>query len=532
MTLRRTARTPRTEPPPRTADARLDAARRGRELATLDSGEAGRVDLVVVGGGVTGAGIALDAASRGLRTVLLEARDLAFGTSRWSSKLAHGGLRYLATGNVGIARRSAVERGRLLSTTAPHLTRPLAQVVPVFTDTPAVGAVLPRLGFVAGDALARLAGTPTSALPRARTVGAAEVERLVPGVRHRGLRAGHVNWDCQLVDDARLVTALARTAAAHGATVLTRCRVDAADGRNVEFTDTLDGSAHRLSARAVVNATGVWAAGLDEEIAVRPSRGTHLVVDAARVGNPTGALTVPVPGSVNRFCFVLPQDFGRVYVGLTDIDAPGPVPDEPRATQEEVDFLLDVVGAALQVPLTRDDVLASFSGLRPLVDTGDGETADLSREHCIRADANGLLTVTGGKLTEYRLMAEQVVDRVVADSGAPAGPCRTTHLPLVGAPRPGDGGPAGAGAGLPASLVRRFGAEAGEVLAASLLDRPLEPVAPGLDVTRAEFSFHVTHEGALDVSDVLDRRSRVGLVPGDRAAAEPCAREALAAAGL
>lgn len=533
----------------------LSAGRRARELAEL-RGRSTPVDLIVIGGGITGAGIALDAASRGLETVLLEAHDLAFGTSRWSSKLAHGGLRYLATGNVAIARRSAVERGIMLERTAPHLVRPLAQVVPVYRDTQPVGAVLPGLGFVAGTVLSRLAGTRADRLPGARVLGPRRVAEYVPGVRRDGLRFGHLNWDCQLVDDARLVTAVARTAAGHGARVITRARVLEASGTRVTVRDELGaggavvggagvggagvGGAARsdddsddeftLSARAVVSATGVWAGQTTPGVRVRPSRGTHLVLDAAALGHPVGALTVPVPGETNRFCFAIPAEFGRLHVGLTDVDAPGPVPDVPESTEAEIDFLLDVVNRALEVRLTRDDVLGTFAGLRPLVDSGDGDTADLSRDHALLTSDNGLVTITGGKLTEYRLMAEQVVDLVAGRAGLPAGPCRTADLPLVGAPGHPLAAVAATSAGLlPASLVVRYGQEAGTVVAASLLDRPLEAVAEGLDVTRAEFSYAVTHEGALTVDDVLDRRSRIGLVATDRAAAEPVARQALAA---
>ena len=557
---------PDTSPNPPTAlsaplgpTTALSAARRARELAALRERET-PVDLIVIGGGITGAGIALDAASRGLETVLLEAHDLAFGTSRWSSKLAHGGLRYLATGNVGIARRSATERGILLGRTAPHLVRPLAQVVPVYRDTPPLGAVLPGLGFVAGTVLSRLAGTGADQLPGARVVGPRRVAGYVPGVRRDGLRFGHVNWDCGLVDDARLVTAVARTAAGHGATILTRARVLEASGTQVTVRDEWgrgddddSNNEFTLSARAVVSATGVWAGQTTPGVRVRPSRGTHLVIDAAALGHPTGALTVAVPGETNRFCFAIPAGFGRLHVGLTDVDAPGPIPDVPEASEDEIEFLLDVMNRALATELRREDVLGTFAGLRPLVDftdgrgdgsgdgSGDGrgadpsQTADLSRDHALFTSDNGLITITGGKLTEYRLMAEQAIDLVVKRTGAPASPCRTADLPLVGAPGHSDAAN-GLTAGsaptpdgrLPASLVERYGQEAAAVVTASRLDRPLEPVAAGLDVTRAEFSYAVTHEGALTVGDVLDRRSRVGLVPADRAAAEPAAREAVA----
>jgi glycerol-3-phosphate dehydrogenase len=350
---------------------------------------------------------------------------------------------------------------------------------------------------------------------------------------------GHLNWDCQLVDDARLVTAVARTAAGHGARVITRARVLEASGTRVTVRDELGGGDGKdgddddftIAARAVVSATGVWAGETTPGVRVRPSRGTHLVISAAALGDPEGALTVPVPGETNRFCFAIPADFGRLHVGLTDVDAPGPVPDVPVAGEDEIEFLLDVVNRALQTALTRDDVLGTFSGLRPLVDSGDGDTADLSREHAVLTSDNGLITITGGKLTEYRLMAEQAVDLVVRRTGVDSAPCRTTDLPLVGAPGHPEVARPGTGPGatrLPASLVARFGQEAATVVAESMLDRPLEPVAHGLDVTRAEFSYAVTHEGALTVDDILDRRSRVGLVPADRAAAVPAAREALA----
>ncbi len=514
----------------------LSAARRARELADLHR-RVNPVDLIVIGGGITGTGIALDAASRGLEVVLLEAHDLAFGTSRWSSKLAHGGLRYLASGNVGIAHRSAVERGILLERTAPHLVRPLPQVVPVYRDTSPLDAVLPGLGFVAGTVLTRLAGTGADRLPGARIVGPRRVTGFVPGVRRDGLCFGHVNWDCGLVDDARLVTAVARTAAGYGARIITRARVIEASGTRVTVRDDLTHCAtadatFTLSARAVVSATGVWAGQTAPGVRVRPSRGTHLVIDAAALGHPTGALTVAVPGETNRFCFAIPAGFGRLHVGLTDVDAPGPIPDVPEATENEIEFLLDVINRALATHLRREDVLGTFAGLRPLVDSGAGApTADLSREHAVLTSDDGLVTITGGKLTEYRLMAEQAVDLVVERTGVAASPCRTADLPLVGAPghiagsSPAAPTPDGR---LPASLVERYGQEAATVVAVSRLDRPLDPVAAGLDVTRAEFSFAVTHEGALTVDDVLDRRSRVGLVPADRAAAEPAAREAVA----
>src|SRR5699024_4316553 len=294
----------------------------------------------------TGAGIALDAASRGLDVTLVDAHDLAFGTSRWSSKLAHGGLRYLTSGNVGIAHRSARERGILMERTAPHLVHALPQVVPVMGKIRPL-SLLPRVGFIAGDVLRMLAGTSSRTLPRSRTVSAAKVAELAAAARAGDVRFGFVNHDGQLVDDARLVVALARTAAGHGAKALTKVRATDATGTGATLTDELTGESVTVRAKAVVNATGVWAGDLADGISVRPSRGTHLVVDAAKLGNPTGSLTVAIPGSVNRFCFVLPAQLGRVYIGLTDEPAPGPIPDVPEAPEEDVDFLLGVINQAL-----------------------------------------------------------------------------------------------------------------------------------------------------------------------------------------
>ncbi|WP_371494235.1 glycerol-3-phosphate dehydrogenase/oxidase [Kitasatospora sp. NBC_00374] len=490
----------------------LDARRRAGELAALATG--GPVDLLVIGGGVTGAGVALDAASRGLRTVLVEARDLAFGTSRWSSKLVHGGLRYLASGRIGVARESAVERGILMTRTAPHLIRPLPQAVPLLPSVGRGMAALVHTGFLAGDALRFSARTPASVLPRARRVGPDAAQRLVPAVRTDGLRGALVAHDGQLIDDARLVTAIARTAAGHGATVLTRVRADRVTGTSAELTDTLTGWSTTVTAGAVVNATGVWADQVDESIRLRPSRGTHLVFDAAALGDPRAALTVPVPGSTSRFVFALPQQLGRVVLGLTDEDAPGPVPDEPVPTEQEIDFLLATVNTALDRQLTRADVRGAFAGLRPLLDTGDGDTADLSRRHAVLRSPSGVVTVVGGKLTTYRAMAQDAVDFVLRARGGAVPPCRTARLPLVGAPGHPDSRPLPDGA-LPASLLARHGGAARAVLESARLPRPLEPVAEGIDVTRAEIEYAVTHEGALDAADVLDRRTRIGLVAAD-----------------
>ncbi|MGB3230819.1 MAG: glycerol-3-phosphate dehydrogenase/oxidase [Mycobacterium sp.] len=503
----------------------LNASRRARELAALTDGTT--VDLIVIGGGITGTGIALDAASRGLSVVLVEKHDLAFGTSRWSSKLVHGGLRYLATGNVGIARRSAVERGILMTLNAPHLVRAMPQLVPLLPEMTAASRALVRFGFAAGDGLRKLAGTPAATLPRSRRIDAQRAVALAPTVRRDGLDGALLAYDGQLVDDARLVTAVARTAAQHGARILTRVAASDATRTSVTLTDVQTGETTDVTARAVVNATGVWAGEVDESIRLRPSRGTHLVFDAAAFGNPTAALTVPIPGEINRFVFAMPEQLGRVYLGLTDEDAPGPIPDVPHPTPSDVAFLLDTVNTALDTALGHDDIVGAYAGLRPLIDTGSGRTADVSREHAVTESPSGVISVIGGKLTEYRYMAEDVVDRAVTLRGLTAGVCRTRSLPLVGAPS----NPVAtlrSPAELPSSLVARYGAEAPNVIAQAGCERPTDPVADGIDVTRAEFEYAVTHEGAFTVEDILDRRTRIGLVAGDRSRAEAAAEEILA----
>ncbi|CDQ43136.1 FAD dependent oxidoreductase [Mycolicibacterium neoaurum] len=342
-------------------------------------------------------------------------------------------------------------------------------------------------------------------------------------MRRAGLDGGFLAYDGQLIDDARLVTAVARTAAQHGAIILTRTNVTGAQGDSVMLTDELTGQTMALRSRAVVNATGVWAGEVDRTIRLRPSRGTHLVFDAAAFGNPTAALTIPIPGALNRFVFAMPEQLGRVYLGLTDEDAPGPIPDVPEPIPAEVRFLLDTVNTALDTALTEDDIRGAYAGLRPLIES-EGETADLSRDHAVTESPDGVISVVGGKLTEYRYMAEDVVNQAITRRRLTAGPCRTRDLPLVGAPA----NPVAARSTsmpMPASLMARYGAEASNVLATASCDRPAEQVADGIDVLRAEFEYAVTHEGALTVDDILDRRTRIGLVAGDRERAEAAAAE-------
>ena len=511
-------------------DDSLDAARRARDLDWLAGGPRRLVDVLVVGGGVTGTGVALDAAARGLSVLLVEARDLAFGTSRWSSKLVHGGLRYLASGRVGIAYGCAVERDALLTRTAPHLVHPLPALLPHLPQVGRWQKAAVHAGFVVGDGLRAVARTPSSVLPRARRIGPAEVAALVPAIRRTGLRGGLLGWDGQLTDDARLVVTIARTAAGYGARVLTRCAAERLAGDGALLRDALTGATCEVGARVVVHATGVWSGRLVPEIAVRPSRGTHLVLPAAVFGGLRAQVTVPVRGETARFVIVLPQRDGRVYVGLTDEPVSGPVPDVPEATEGEVRFLLETLNTVLEVPVRRADVLGTFAGLRPLLDVAGGgtaRTADLSREHAVLTSRDGVISVVGGKLTTYRRMAQDAVDAAVRTGRVAAGPCVTARLPLVGAAPPA----VLARVEAPRRLVERYGTRAVEVLAEAVGDPALlAPVAEGLSVTAAELRYAVRHEGALDAEDLLDRRTRIGLVAADRVRAEPAAAAALAAA--
>ncbi|MGP3999429.1 glycerol-3-phosphate dehydrogenase/oxidase [Streptomyces sp. 8N706] len=498
----------------------LNAAQRQRSLDQL--ARRPMVDVLVVGGGVTGTGIALDAASRGLSVLLAERKDLAFGTSRWSSKLVHGGLRYLASGDVAIAYESARERGLLMSRTAPHLVHALPMVLPVHQEVGHLRAATTRTAFLLGDALRLAAGAGARTLPSSRRISAALTLALAPALRPAGLRGGQLSYDGQLADDARLVVALARTAAAYGAHVVTRCGAVELTGNAAVLRDELSGETLEMGARCVINATGVWADTLAPGVRLRPSRGTHIVLPASALGHPRAALTVPVPGETNRFVFALPQPDGRIYAGLTDEPLDTPVPDVPEAPEHDIVFLLEVLSRVLATPLGRDDVIGAFAGLRPLLDSGTGRSADLSRRHAVLTSADGVITAVGGKLTTYRAMAEDAVDAGVARAGLSAGPCRTRSLPLIGAAPRGRPG----AMNVPPRLIARYGSEAGAVMAEAAHDPALlDPVAAG--VTGAELRWAVRHEGALDEADVLDRRTRIGLVPGDRERALPAARAAL-----
>jgi glycerol-3-phosphate dehydrogenase len=486
----------------------LTARRREQELAGLVAGDV--VDVLVIGGGVTGAGVALDAASRGLSVALIERTDLAAGTSRWSSKLAHGGLRYIAGGHLGVAWESAVERNRLATVIAPHLIRPMAFLMPSYPSYPRGGRIGARALLAVADGLRTASRTPDW-MPRTSWIDGAETARRVPAIGK--VKGSYVHVDGALEDDARLVVGLARTAAGLGARVITHCSALEVGREGARIRDDLTGDVSDVRARSVVVAAGVWSGGLVERVPLRPSKGAHLVVRGEALGNPTAAFNVLLPGSLSRFVFGCPRPDGTVLVGLTD-DAVDTIEDEPTVSAADEKFLLEMLSTGLTRPLSADDVLGRYAGLRPMLG-GDGETtsADISRRHAL-LDRDGVLVIVGGKLTTYRRMAQDAVDRVVQGLGR-GGPCRTSDIPLVGA---GSGQRSGN-----SRLDRRFGTEARAVAAAG----PVEPIAPDVPVLKCEVQWAVEHEGAVTAADVLDRRIRVDMVPAWRSAATPYVEDVL-----
>jgi glycerol-3-phosphate dehydrogenase len=506
---------------------------------------AGRYDLLVVGGGITGAGVALDAAARGLRTALVERHDFASGTSSRSSKLVHGGLRYLQNGDVRLVYEALHERQRLLRN-APHLVKVLPFLIPVFTGK---GGIIPKqVARALGSAMWMYDLTGGLRIGKVHRRLKADAARAHMPTLDDRLAWAYLYYDAQ-TDDARLTLAVARTAAVDfGATVVNHAAVTALrkDGGRVvgAVVDTGAGEIE-VDARVVVNATGVWADDvrqLDEGIhprSIRPAKGIHITVPWDKVRNDIAAV-VPVPKD-RRSIFVVPWpgadgtvggEGSVTYIGTTDTDYDGDV-DEPQCTPDDVAYLLDAINRSVREPLGPGDVLATWAGLRPLVsDAGSSRTADLSRRHRVTTSEGGMVTVTGGKLTTYREMAEDTVDAavaVIAAAGDPlprrAGRSRTRRLALRGA----EGWEEARAAD--SHLAERYGGESGVLTAMVAADPALgEPLVPGLPYRRVEGLYAARYEMATTLDDVLSRRTRARLRARDAtAAAAPAVAELVGA---
>jgi len=490
-----------------------------------------RFDVLVIGGGIAGAGVALDAASRGLKTALVDKSDFGSGTSSKSSKLVHGGLRYLQQGELGLVHESLAER-RLLLENAPHLVSRLPFIVPVFGRERAFSRPSARSVSTGLWMYDLMGGWRIGS--RHRRVDAPEVLAHLPTVRRTALAGGFSYLDAH-TDDARLTLALLRTAVLdHGAVAanyagvtglvagrdgrLTGARISPAvrPGNAGSLGDAAVGPDFDVSARVVVNATGVWAdevralADGGESRSLRPAKGVHVTVPRHRLPCDVAAV-LPVRGD-RRTIFVVPwPDADLTYVGTTDTEYEGAL-DDPTCTPGDLAYLLGAVNSSTTASLGPEDVTAVWAGLRPLLATTRGRrpsarTADLSRRHSVRTSPEGLVTVTGGKLTTYRRMAEDTVRRALeglGDDGRRADASRTAHLRLRGAPRRGDDETD--------RLDRRYGTEAGEVRAIVAAAPELAgQLVVGLPYTKAEVVYAVRQEMAQSVDDVLARRTRAVL---------------------
>jgi glycerol-3-phosphate dehydrogenase len=502
---------------------------RNENLALLGTGT---FDVLVIGGGITGAGVALDAAARGLRTALVERDDFASGTSSKSSKLVHGGLRYLQNGDIGLVYEALHERQRLLRN-APHLVKVLPFLIPVFTGK---GGIIPkRLARALGSAMWMYDLTGGIRIGKVHKRLKADAARAHMPTLGERLAWAYLYYDAQ-TDDARLTLAVARTAALDfGAAMVNHAAVTELrrEGGRVAGA-VIDTGAGTLDVRArvVVNATGLWAddvRALDEGThprTIRPAKGIHIAVPWDKVRNDIAAV-VPVSQD-RRSIFVVPWagaggelggEGSVTYIGTTDTDYDGDV-DDPQCTADDVAYLLDAINRSLAEPIGPGDVLATWAGLRPLVaDATSSRTADLSRRHRVTTSEGGMVTVTGGKLTTYREMAEDAVGAAAAvlggDIGRRARRSRSTRkLPLRGAEGWTEAREADP------HLAERYGGESGVLAAMTAADPTLaEPLVPGLPYRRVEALYAARYEMATTLDDVLSRRTRARLRARDATAA-------------
>ncbi len=501
----------------------LSPAAREEALGAMGAAE---LDVLVIGAGVVGAGVALDAATRGLSVGLVEARDFASGTSSRSSKLIHGGLRYLEMLDFRLVAEALAERGLLIQTLAPHLVRPVSFLYPL------QHRVWERLyagtGVALYDTLSMFSGR-SRGLPRHKHLTRAGARRVMPSLRKDALVGALQYYDAQ-VDDARHTMFIARTAAAYGAHVASRARVTGLlrEGERVVGAVVLDqesGATIKVRAQQVVNATGVWTddtqslAGERGQFHVRASKGIHLVVPRDRIRGESG-LILRTEKSV---LFVIP--WGRHWIiGTTDTDW-SLDKAHPAASAADIDYLLQHVNTVLEEPLTHEDVEGVYAGLRPLLSGESDSTSKLSREHAVAHTAPGLVVVAGGKYTTYRIMARDAVDEAVRAIDAKVPPSVTDTVPLLGA----EGYAAMKNAryqlaqryGLHVAriehLLGRYGSLIDEVLELVAADPSLgEPLAGASDYLRAEIVYAASHEGARHLDDLLARRTRISIETFDR----------------
>jgi glycerol-3-phosphate dehydrogenase len=486
--------------------------------------QADRFDVVVIGGGITGAGVALDAASRGYSVALVEREDFAFGTSSRSSKLVHGGLRYLQNFDLGLVREALLERG-LMTNLAPHLVRPLPLLVPGFDGKRPdrlTGVGLNMYDVMATDRLRRRGRQSEEWSPdRHRMISAEEVIELLPALANRNPSGAYLFYDCQ-TDDVRLVLTVLGEAERFGAVIANRCAVlglieENGRAAGVTVEDCAGGGEFDIHADSVVNATGVWADRIrgdelhnEAEVPqIRPSRGTHVTLSQERVPINAGAI---VPAGSGRSIFALPW-LGRTLVGTTDNDYDGTL-DHIAPDPADIDYLLAACNDFFGDSLTPADLTGAYAGVRPLISTGDPKkSVDISRKAELYETSSGLVTITGGKLTTWRRMAKMAVDRIVEREGRDA-PCRTHEIQL-GQPAEPEDLPAVVGVddATLALLAHRYGYAAREVLAVAE-ERPelAHRIVPDLPDLLAEAPFSVRHEQAATLADVLLRRTRLGLL--------------------
>jgi glycerol-3-phosphate dehydrogenase len=484
---------------------------RQRDLAALADGQ---LDILVVGGGIVGSGALLDAVTRGLRAGLVEREDIAVGTSSRSSRLIHGGLRYLEQYRFGLVREALVERSRILHL-APHLVTIEPLLFPLFG-----WPLVTRAFYEAGMTLYDILGARRDGGWH-RHLSVDEVLAHTPAMRRSRLRGGLLFHD-GVEDDARYTLAVARTAQAEGSTVVTRAGAESLieEGGRVVGTrvcDSLSGEVLDVRARVVVDATGVWGADPSSPLSggttrLLPSRGAHLVVPRERIPSNVG-LTIRVPGKV---VFLVPWPHFWL-IGTTDAPYGGPI-DRPMAGHDEVDELLSAVNRVLDVDLGRADVVGTYAGLRPLIAPSGGSTLTASREHRVVVEPNGLVRVSGGKYTTYRVMAEQTIDAALGVLGElpKDRPSRTATHRLIGAADPPElerlagtlAGSAGLAPAVASRLVSRHGLEAGAVVELGARSGLLGTLA-GSEHLETEVAWAARHELALSLDDVLARRMRL-----------------------